>query len=156
MSIQYLVGQQELLERVEPLWLKLNDIHLAHSNYFKHHYRRFTFAERCLHFTQDSATKLMVCLVVDQNTHRDVAYVICSISPDGTGEVDSLYVDAEYRKLGVGDQLMKQSLHWMDNQQVKKRVIAVAEGNEMVLPFYQRYGFFPRKVILEYINPDDE
>jgi ribosomal protein S18 acetylase RimI-like enzyme len=65
-------------------------------------------------------------------------------------------VDAEYRKLGLGDQLMKHAMHWLDEQKASSRMVSVAEGNEDVFPFYQRYGFYPRKTLLEYIPPQDK
>ena len=155
-QIVYVQGALELLPRVQPLWLKLNDIHLANSNYFKHHYHDFTFEERCKRFSEEAQLEVMVVLACDAASSMDVAYCISSVNSAMVGEVDSLYVEQDYRKLGVGDRLMKQAMQWMDALQVKRRIIAVAEGNEMVLPFYQRYGFYPRKIILEYIAPQDE
>ena len=86
----------------------------------------------------------------------DIGYCISSITTRGVGEIESLYIEAEYRKLALGDTFMKQAMSWMDAEQVRSRIIGVAEGNEDVLAFYQRYGFYPRRIILEFIAPEPE
>lgn len=153
-QIQLECGGIELLERVKPLWKKLNSHHLSHSVYFKQHYMTFTFDVRQQRFLEDTELKVMVNLAYDLIHQRDVGYCISSINLQGIGEVESIYIEAEYRKLALGDQFMKRAMNWMDAQQVTSRMISVAEGNEEVFAFYQRYGFFPRKTILEFIPPE--
>jgi len=47
---------------------------------------------------------------------------------------------------------MNRAIEWLDNAEVKTKIIGVAEGNEDVLDFYKRYGFYKRRVILEHIS----
>ncbi len=97
-------------------------------------------------------------LAHDTNKVR-VAYCVSTINSQRVAEVDSIYVREEYRSLGIGDQLMKRSLEWMDEKGAKRKKILVTAGNQDALSFYQRYGFKPRRVILEQIpnnNSDDD
>ncbi|WJI09625.1 GNAT family N-acetyltransferase [Methanobacterium sp. CWC-01] len=73
-------------------------------------------------------------------------------------EVDSIYVRGGYRSQGIGDQLMKRSLEWMDEKGAKAKKILVTTGNQDALLFYRRYGFRLRRVVLEQMtsyNSDD-
>ncbi len=81
-----------------------------------------------------------------------IGYCISTVNKELIGEIDSLFVEKEYRKYGLGDQLMNRALDWLNNNKVKTKIIGVAEGNENVLEFYKRYGFYKRRVILEQIN----
>jgi hypothetical protein len=44
---------------------------------------------------------------------------------------------------------MNRALTWLDLQDVHTKVIAVAVGNERVYTFYERFGFYPRLVMLK-------
>ena len=65
------------------------------------------------------------------------------------GEIDSLYVDATYRGMGVGEGLMRRALNWLKGKPVNTRKLLVAAGNEEVLAFYARFGFYPKHILLE-------
>ncbi len=43
-----------------------------------------------------------------------IGYSISTIDNDGMGELDSLYVDQEYRKLAIGDQLMNNAMDCLE------------------------------------------
>jgi diamine N-acetyltransferase len=154
-TLIYEQGGGEFLERVRPLWEKLNEHHLSKTHYFQQHYSTFTFDQRREPLLVADLT-LHVDLALDEDTKRDIAYCISTVNSQGVGEVESIYIDPGYRKLGIGDQLMKHAMQWMDGQPVKRRQIAVAEGNEAVFAFYEHYGFYPRKTILEYIPATDK
>lgn len=81
-----------------------------------------------------------------------VGYCISSINKGLEGEIDSIFVAYEYRKLDLGDKLMRNALEWLDKNKVKTRTIGVIDGNEEVLRFYKKYGFYKRIMILEEIN----
>jgi diamine N-acetyltransferase len=81
-----------------------------------------------------------------------VAYRVSTITPEKVGEVDSIYVREEYRSCGIGDQLMKRSLQWMDEKGAESKKILVTVGNQDVMSFYRVYGFRPRSVVLELLT----
>ncbi|MPN24807.1 hypothetical protein SDC9_172209 [bioreactor metagenome] len=47
---------------------------------------------------------------------------------------------------------MTSALQWLADNKVKTKIIGVAEGNEKVLEFYERHGFYKRRIILEQIE----
>lgn len=91
--------------------------------------------------------------IAENPTERSVVgYCISSVNGDGEekeGEVDSLFVKDEYRNSGVGGQLMKLSLQWIDSLKAPVKRIIVAEGNEEVFKFYQKFGFYHLSNVLQ-------
>jgi diamine N-acetyltransferase len=71
-----------------------------------------------------------------------------TIDKHQVGEIDSMFVDKDYRALGIGDFLIRQALDWISTYPVRSVQISVAYGNEEVFDFYKRYGFLPRRTIL--------
>jgi ribosomal protein S18 acetylase RimI-like enzyme len=78
-----------------------------------------------------------------------VGYCVCSITREKVGEIESIFVEAEYRSRGIGTGLMKQALEWMDRSGAEKKRVFVADGNEQAYGFYRRFGFSPRMMMLE-------
>lgn len=150
MGIEYIHGGIELLAEVKPLWEKLNLHHGSKSSHFSKRYENLTFETRQKKFLSENTSALGIDLVKDEGKY--VGYCISSLNNEHTGEVESLFIEAEYRGLGVGDELMKRALNWLDEKGAQKKIIGVAEGNEEVLEFYKRYGFYKRSIILEQIT----
>ncbi|MEQ1854526.1 MAG: GNAT family N-acetyltransferase, partial [Chthoniobacteraceae bacterium] len=80
-----------------------------------------------------------------------MAYCLTSLSPDGVGEVDSLFVAPLYRRSGVGSKLLQRALDWLgDSGAVSQRVV-VLHANTEAESFYRRFGFHPRNIELEHL-----
>nr|WP_282433378.1 GNAT family N-acetyltransferase [Desulfosporosinus sp. FKA] len=77
-----------------------------------------------------------------------IGYCVTTIDND-IGEIESLFVDEAYRKMGLGTVLMERALNWLEQNSITKKRLNVAVGNEQVLNFYRRFGFHPRTIILE-------
>jgi len=142
-NITYISGNQGLLDEIQPLWEGLNRHHETVSPHFKDNFAAFTFAERkrrllVKYLHEDLRIDLAIC------DDRPVGYIISGASEDGTGEIESVYIEEDYRGMNVGDELMRQALGWLDKREVHSKVIDVAVGNESAYKFYARYGFFPR------------
>lgn len=148
-NIEYVNGNRELLESVKPLWEKLNEHHKNNSTDFSEVYEAFTFEDRSKKFYSNEISNVNIDLVKDVKEGRYIGYCISTISKGFVGEIDSLYIDDDYRSLGIGDSLMERAIQWLDNNNVKKKIIGVAAGNEKVLEFYKRHGFYKRTTILE-------
>ncbi|WP_431188437.1 GNAT family N-acetyltransferase [Caloranaerobacter azorensis] len=73
---------------------------------------------------------------------------ISTINDRNIGEIESLYIEPDYRKLGIGNEFMKNALDWMDLNNVESICIEVSVGNKEVLSFYEEYRFLPRTIIL--------
>ncbi|AOT70475.1 GNAT family N-acetyltransferase [Geosporobacter ferrireducens] len=147
--LEYIQGSKELLDLVQPLWEKLNKHHKLHSNYFSEKFSQQTFTIRKSKFLGEDISDIKIDLVKDKETSLYVGYCISTVNGKGVGEIDSLYIEREYRKFGLGDQFMVKALEWLDSKQVKTKIIGVAEGNDAALKFYKRYGFYTRRIILE-------
>lgn len=92
---------------------------------------------------------LKIDIVKYRDTEETIGYCISSISDKKNGEVDSIYIEEEYRSIGIGAHLIKRALNWMDEKGVKSKKIVVAVGNEELLSFYQKFDFLPRHIVLE-------
>ncbi|VYU12317.1 Uncharacterised protein [Clostridium tertium] len=46
---------------------------------------------------------------------------------------------------------MQRAIEWLDDNKVKSKILGVVEGNENVLEFYKRHGFYKRTIVLEKI-----
>lgn len=151
-DFEVLNGSRELLDLVQPLWEKLNKHHEANAKHFVDRYRNLTFEVRKNKFINDKNLNVNIDLFKDNETNLYIGYCISTIDKDLVGEIDSLFVENEYRKFGLGDKMMNRALEWLNHNQVKKIIIGVAAGNESVLDFYKRYGFYRRTIILEQIK----
>lgn len=151
-NFKFVTGNIELLDFVQPLWEKLNKHHKDNSNYFPDRFINLKFEVRKNKFVSDNNLGVKVDLIKDVERDLYIGYCISTINKELIGEIDSLFVEKEYRKYGLGDELMNRALEWLNNHQVKTKIIGVAEGNENVLEFYKRYGFYKRDIILEQIG----
>lgn len=148
-KFQFIRGGVELLPTVKPLWEKLNHHHKDKSTNFKCRYENFTFEQRVKRLSVDDTLKTNIDLIMDNSRNQYIGYCISTVNRDSVGEVDSLYLNSDYRGYGLGDELMERAIKWIDSNEVKSIIIGVAEGNEEVLKFYERYGFYKRTTILE-------
>lgn len=128
--------------KIKDLWEELNQHHYEVSTNFKEEYSNFKFHERMsLIKAKAEKSMLKIDVVNDENANKLVGYCISSIDENNNGEVESLYLKKEYRGHKIGENLMKRSLAWMDENQVTTKKVVVAAGNENVFSFYQKYGF---------------
>lgn len=140
----------EDLDDIQPLWEKLKKHHQVISTNFSEKYHAADFKIRKQEILDKSVGgKLRLEMAEDISTGNYVGYCISSISSQGLGEIDSIYVEENYRSIGIGQELIKRALQWMENERVEDLKIVVAVGNEELLPFYQSFGFYPRHMILE-------
>jgi len=151
-SLEFISGGRELLDFVKPLWEKLNKHHEESSKNFSHKFSSLNFEVRKSKFINDEDMQVKIDLIKDKEQKKYIGYCISTINADLTGEIDSLFVNKAYRKYGIGDKLMTRALQWLDDNKVKTKIIGVAEGNENVLDFYKKYGFYKRRIILEQIE----
>lgn len=153
-NFQIINGGRELLDLVQPLWEKLNKHHENNSSYFSEKFRNLKFEVRKNKFINDETLNVKIDLIKDKEKDVFIGYCISSINKDLIAEIESLFVETDYRKYGLGCKLMDRSLDWMKSNKVKIKIIGVAEGNEDVLNFYKKYGFYKKAVILEHINEE--
>ena len=148
-KIKYVHGDGGMLDEIKVLWETLNRHHLSVSPYFKDYYLTLTFEERKRAILQRaSGGEVRVDLALDASGEL-VGYCVSSIDRWLTGEIDSIFVTAKYRGQGIGRALMEKALAWLNGKGAKKKIVSVAVGNEQAYGFYSRFGFLPRRTLLE-------
>ena len=155
MSIEYIETDDKNIDSISGLWKKLNQQHRDNSPHFSHIYADRTFEWRKNLLLKKSELRVIRVILAKDNTSGEIlGYCVGSISGENQGEIDSIFVESEYRKSGIGDELMKRALNWMNEKQVEGKTLGVAAGNEHVFGFYGRYGFYPKTTILEQVKND--
>jgi GNAT superfamily N-acetyltransferase len=148
-NVTYVSGNASLIDRVASLWEELNKQHLSLSPYFKDYYRTLTFEDRKRSIQQRAlGGEIRVDLALD-DSGQPIGYCIASIGRTLTGEIDSIFVDRQCRGQGIGTVLMEKALDWLKVKGAKKNIVFVAVGNEQAYVFYEQFGFFPRRTLLE-------
>ena len=142
-----------MLDKIKPLWEELNKHHFRHSSNFKDDYNQMNFEKRKSDLLKKSLScKMRVDLADDEATGCTVGYCVSSLNGEKTGEIESIFVKVDYRGLGVGDSLIKNTLFWMDKECAVAKIVEVGDGNEQAFGFYSRYGFLHRKTVLKQVK----
>lgn len=149
-EVEFVRGGIELLDEVRPLWLRLREHVCPRSKHFQEEMREVTWEDRKEEILgKGEGTKLMVDLVLLTGSMEKVGYCVSTLTSEGLGEVDSIFVEEDLRGQGIGEELMRRSLGWLEGEGANKVQLSVTYGNEGVLPFYEEHLFYPRRIILE-------
>jgi ribosomal protein S18 acetylase RimI-like enzyme len=152
-SIHFTHGSAILLDNIQDLWEELNKHHELVSKHFKDDFQAYTFQQRKAKLIKKyTLGKLRVDIAKDKD--RPVGYIISAISEDSVGEIESIYIQKDYRGKAIGDELMGRALAWLVEGKVNSMVVDVAVGNEEVYNFYAQYGFHPRISRLKHKGTD--
>jgi diamine N-acetyltransferase len=154
MKITYLQTDEKDLDLIGPLWWKLRLHHKVRApEYFASQFEQMPWDFRKQLLLDKAKTgAIHVDMAQDKDTKTLIGYCVSSVTDKKVGEIESIYVEEEYRKLGIGDAFMKKALSWLENRQANRIIIVVATGNEEVFGFYSRYNFYPRVSILEQVD----
>jgi len=106
----------ESIDLIKPLWEQLNQYHLIRSPDFRQHYEQMTFEAR----KADLLKKERLCVLLALSDRAPIGYCVCTITGE-TGEIDSIFVQDEYRRSGIGEQLMNLALAWRKPADPKRR-----------------------------------
>ena len=152
-KIEYTETSEQGLDLIAALWQKQLEYHKSLSQHFPGYLDKMTFSLRKKGLLEQSREgAIHIGFAREADTRELVGYCISTISGDRQGEIESIYIEPDYRGSGIGDNLMKRALRWMDEYPVAKKVLAVGAGNEDVFAFYSRYNFFPRTTMLEQVE----
>ena len=151
LPIEYHTTDIAGIEVIRPLWNRICEHHRIRARTFRAFFEQTTFDDRKAYFVRCAeAGDIRVDLASDRG--RCIAYCVTSLSTEHTGEIESPYVDETYRSQGIGTALMIQALAWLDENGSVENRVAVAEGNEEAFPFYRKFGFYPRRTVLEQVR----
>lgn len=149
------VLDSDRIDEIAPLWSQLNAHHHAQAPLFRAVYAQNRWQQRRDELLAKANHGNLLILVVRDARNALVAYCIASVSVQGVGELDSLFVCDSLRNSGVGNSMVSQALTWMDQLGVHTKRVVVYAGNERAQRFYARFGFVPRQTVLELpSNPD--
>ena len=124
---------------------ELNELHLEDSIHFKDHFKKFTFEERCKALVSLENNNIKIDVLFDEE--KPVGYCISTVK-GYRGEIESLFIEKQYRKLGYGDDLVKQGIAWLEANNCERIEVSVTAGHESVFGFYEKFGFNPRMTSL--------
>ncbi|MBU3143839.1 GNAT family N-acetyltransferase [Clostridium sp. CF012] len=137
------------IELIKPLWEQLNCVHFKKSIYFKSKFEKFTFDKRVKSIYEKAQTgTIKIDMLWNSETENYVGYCLSSIE-DNLGEIESIFIEDQYRKFRLGGKLMESSLSWFELNGITNIQIGVAYSNDEALPFYERYGFYIGNYILK-------
>lgn len=135
-------GGYELLPRVETLWYELKDHHSRIDPEFPDMSApSFESSENGL---KKNSRQILVDFVRCATGNVEAGYCISVIDDKDIGEIESLYVRKEFRKLGVGKELLNRALAWLDQNGAKAKRLSVLSGNTEAIAFYRSFGFESR------------
>lgn len=143
-------GQIEDLDLVKPLWEKLNDLHESLSPDFKERFQAMNWDKRKSNLISKSG-KLFLEFAIDNRNNKIVAYCISTIEKENekVGEIDSIFVEKEQRKSGIGKQLLENAINWLISQNTETQKLLVGVGNESVIDYYKQFDFYPLHIVLQ-------
>ena len=132
------------ISTIKALWKDLNAYHLSMSTDFKNFYADFTFEER----VESLSGRDRLITFIAQSRGEAIGYCIASID-NLAGEIDSIFIQEQHRRTGVGTELVNLALKWFENQGCETISVAIAEGNEASMDFYRRFGFAERLTVMQ-------
>lgn len=137
------------IDVLEALWRRLNAHHRAQAPAFDAFYAARTWDERRAELlTKANAGRIRI-LVAFAKDRTPLAYCVATVSAEGLGELDSLFVDESLRSRGLGQELAEHALRWMSDAGAQRKRVVVYSGNERAMGLYRRLGFAPRQVLME-------
>ena len=147
---EYVAGGSELLDRCRALWERLKVHQTERSPFFAEAMGRGTWEARRQAYV--AKAQLDGALRVDLALRGGVpiGYCITTITAAQIGEIESIYVEPDHRRRGVGRALIEAAFAWLDAEGIQHRMIGVAGGNEEVIPFYRRFGYVPSATLLRH------
>lgn len=149
-DVEFTCGGAELIDEVEGLWTQLTLHASEHSVDFREHYATRSFVQRREELrSRAERGRLRVDIAREAASGRDLGYCTSCIDADGLGTIESLFVHEHSRYRGIGDLLVRRCLRWLRENGAKSIVVFTVYGNDEVLPFYYRYGFRPKALMLE-------
>ena len=135
---------RENIDIIEPLWQALNSIHLDRSSNFKNHFSSFQFEDRRKKMLSAENLLILGAKAADEL----IGYCVAT-EDEKVGEVESLYVSKEYHGQNIGKELTSRAMDWLMSLNCIELNVYVADGNEIVLPFYEKLGFKKRFSVLQ-------
>jgi len=80
-----------------------------------------------------------------------VGYCVSTVDAAGRGEIDSLFIDEQFRGRGLGRKMVSNAMAWLDEKHAKPIAVSVLAGNDAALRLYEKFGFQTRTILLQHV-----
>ncbi len=110
--------------------------------------------EGAAYFSQFLAKPLHTILLAEAES-RPLGYLAGYVSagdslhPQPSAELESMFVENEFRAHGVGKALAQEFFAWCTRNGAHRITVTAYSQNENAVRFYQRLGFVPKQLTLE-------
>lgn len=100
-----------------------------------------------------NAIESQICFVAEDNS-KVIGYLIgsiteCSYISEKRAELDNMYIDINYRNLGIGNKLVNEFKNWCVNKNVKSIIVVASKQNEKAINFYKNNLFEEYNITLK-------
>jgi len=152
MKIIYIATDGKDLELITQLRQKQWQYHAERSPNFGKRIAQRSIKDVNTQLLEKASGGLLLDLARDAETGDLVGYCLSSIDVEWHGEIESIYLEPEYRRHRIGYKLVERALNWMDKKGVSRKKLVVGAGNEEVLDFYRRFNFEVRSINMEQLE----
>jgi ribosomal protein S18 acetylase RimI-like enzyme len=147
--MEIIEAKREHIDSIAKLCCKLADFHRKIDKYYKRGNKR-TFKEQKKYLLKNYRKKDRKILVALE----DKKVIGCSIagiktlephaikSPKKIGKIGGTFVLKEYRRKGVGKQMLKELLKWFKAKKIKHIELSVDARNKIGIKAWKKFGFF--------------
>ena len=108
----------------------------------KNNYDKYIKVEKINGFYQNilvnNNTKAFVC----EKNNKIIGYIYCYVNNESIGIIDALYIEEEYRGLGIATKLIELTINWLKNEKLVELIeISVMDKNKLAKKLYKKLGF---------------
>jgi ribosomal protein S18 acetylase RimI-like enzyme len=154
-ALSITAGGAELLNEIAPLWHELRSHHAGLDPMWREGLLAANFDDRKAGLLSKSAGGGEILVLLARTDDQAVAYCVCTVTPAGDGEVDSLFVTESHRRRGIGDALMSRAMAWLAGRATKSHAVEGMACNADAQRLYERYGFRQRTVRMLHVRPPE-
>ena len=147
-DLNIISGGLEMLPVIKPLRKKLYAHHRGLMPCFAHEFNPIHISENDIVLADKNRTKAIQVFVAETSDHKPVGYSFAKIDIDNNGELDSLFVEKEYRGKGLAKELSMMTIEWMKLQKPMYISVRVLPDNQAAEALYKNIGFTPRSLIM--------
>lgn len=154
-GVEFELLDKSRIDMIEPLWEQLREHHGRMDWAFAHEMADVTFAGRKAGILA-RATDGVLRLEIVREAGDLIGYCVSSVSAGKEGELDSMFVAPDRRGRGIGEQLARRSLEWMEACGTEPKRVVVADGNQAARALYRKLGFVERTTTMQLVADDSK
>lgn len=130
------------------LWEKLNDFHMEKTFIDGGRFSGNEWKKRKESLLKKIDHPGHIKIILAEEGEEPAGYVVATLDGDA-GEIDSLYIEEDFRNKGVGKALIEQAEDWFAEKKAKRIRISVVGGNADACAVYEHLGYNVREIIFE-------